>query len=105
MPWIHSRCLNIREAENQADEQGLALLQEAGINPRGMMSFFDKLSQEQEDASPFPYFSTHPPTTERRHHLEDRASAHSKEYQEFSFSQDWEIIRDLCEAQLAESKK
>lgn len=94
-----------REAENQADEQGLALLQEAGINPKGMMSFFDKLSQEQEGTSPFRYFSTHPPTTERRHHLEDRASVHSKEYQEFSFSQDWEIIRDLCEAQPAESKK
>ena len=93
------------EAENQADEQGLALLQEAGINPNGMMSFFDKLSQEQENVSPFRYFSTHPPTIERRHHLENLASAHSKEYQEFSFSQDWEIIRDLCDTQPAESKK
>jgi predicted Zn-dependent protease len=104
VPWIHSRCLNSREAEDQADAQGLALLQEAGINPKGMMSFFDKLSQEQEGTSPFRYFSTHPPTTERRHHLEDLASAHSIPYQEFSFHQDWEIILDLCEAQRAESK-
>ena len=52
-----------REEENQADEQGLAFLQEAGMNPRGMMSFIDKLSQEQEGTSPFRYFSTHSPIT------------------------------------------
>ena len=88
-----------REAENQADEQGLALLQQARINPEGMMSFFEKLSHKHEGRSPFRYFSTHPPTTERRHHLEDLASAHSMQYQEFSFKKDWETIRDLCDKQ------
>jgi len=86
-----------REAENQADEQGLALLQQAGINPEGMMSFFEKLSHKHEDTSPFRYFSTHPPTAERRHHLEDLASGQSTQYQEFSFGQDWETLRDLCD--------
>ena len=94
-----------REAENQADERGLALLQQAGINPEGMMSFFEKLSHKHEDTSPFRYFSTHPPTTERRNHLEELASAHSIQYQEFSFEQDWETLRDLCEAKPVESKK
>ena len=86
-----------RGAENQADEQGLALLQQAGINPEGMMSFFEKLSKAQEDTSPFQYFSTHPPTKERRRHLEDLASAHTSQYQEFTFEQDWATIRDLCD--------
>lgn len=88
-----------REAENQADEQGLALLQQAGINPEGMMSFFEKLSHNEEEVSPFRYFSTHPPTNERRHHLEDLASAHSIQYEVFPFEQDWETIRDLCDKQ------
>jgi hypothetical protein len=52
-----------------------------------------------------PPLTFHPPTTERRHHLEDLASAHSIPYQEFSFHQDWEIILDLGEAQPAGSKK
>jgi len=86
-----------RKAENQADEQGLALLQQAGINPEGMMLFFEKLSHKEEDASPFRYVSTHPPTTERRRHLEDLTSAHSIHYQAFSFEQDWETLRNLCE--------
>ncbi len=88
-----------REAENQADEQGLRLLQQAGINPSGMIAFFDKLSQEQEETSPFRYFSTHPPTTERRDHLHELASAHSTPYKGFSFEEDWNRIRDLCNAQ------
>ena len=85
-----------REAENQADEQGLALLQQAGINPEGMMTFFEKLSQDDGGTSPFRYFSTHPPTTERRRHLEELASDQALPYQEFSFDQDWEILRNLC---------
>ena len=88
-----------REAENQADEQGLALLQQAGINPEGMMSFFEKLGhqEDEEEASPLRYFSTHPPTAERRQHLEGLSSADSKAYQEFSFEKDWKTLRNLCE--------
>ena len=93
-----------REAENEADEQGLELLQRAGIDPSGMIAFFDKLSQEQEETSPFQYFSTHPPTTERRDHLQELASAHSVPYQKFSFGQDWETIRDLCNPQSEKNK-
>ncbi len=88
-----------REAEHQADEQGLALLKQAGINPKGMMSFFKKLGQKEDagEESPLRYFSTHPPTAERRQHLELLISSHPMKYQEFSLSQDWETLRDLCE--------
>jgi predicted Zn-dependent protease len=94
-----------REAEKQADEEGLALLQQAGINPEGMMSFFEKLSHNEEETSTFQYFSTHPPSTERRHHLEKLASTHSMHYQKFSFEQDWETLRNLCEAKPEKRKK
>lgn len=91
-----------REAENQADEQGLALLQQAGINPEGMMSFFEKLGHEEgeEQTSPLRYFSTHPPTTERRRNLEELASKQSTHFQEFLFEKGWESIRDLCEEEI-----
>ena len=88
-----------REAENHADEQGLALLQQAGINPEGMIAFFEKLERKEaaEETSPLRYFSTHPPTAERRQHLEIIISNHSPEYQTFSLSRDWKTLRDLCE--------
>ncbi len=94
-----------REAENQADEQGLALLQQAGINPSGMIAFFDKLTQEEEETSAFRYFSTHPPTTQRRDHLQTLAASHSSPYQNFSFAQDWEIIRNLCNEEKAKERE
>lgn len=94
-----------REAENQADEEGMGLLQQAGINPEGMISFFDKLSQGKEETSPFQYFSTHPLITERRDHLQSLVSVQSRHYQKLTFAQDWDTIRDLCSAHSVESKK
>ena len=47
-----------REQESEADLKGLLLLKEAGINPEGMITFFDKLSQEEGPSIPF--LSTHP---------------------------------------------
>ena len=91
-----------REAENQADEQGLRLLQQAAVNPEGMIAFFDKLSEHEGDTSPLRYLSTHPPTTERRDHLQHLASSQTGPYQKFSFDQDWETIRDLCNPQPTE---
>ena len=95
-----------REAENQADEQGLALLQQAGINPEGMISFFEKLGGEgsPKDASPFRYFSTHPPTAERRQHLDALMSTRTMAYQALPIEQDWEILRNLCEEKSVEKK-
>jgi Zn-dependent protease with chaperone function len=96
-----------REAENEADEQGLVLLQHANINPEGMMSFFEKLRSEehQGEESPFRYFSTHPPTHERQEHLEGLELPHSIPYQKFPFEKNWVTLRDLCEEQSAESRK
>ena len=92
-----------REAENQADEQGLALLEQARINPEGMMSFFEKLGQDENTVTPFRYFSTHPPTNERQRHLEDLVSTHANDYQEFLFPQKWETLRDLCNVEPTET--
>lgn len=87
-----------REAENQADAEGLGLLQQAHINPNGMMSFFSKLRKEQPDDSPFRYFSTHPSTEERLQRLNDLVASQSQEIQPFPFEKNWEDIRSLCHA-------
>ena len=56
-----------RGAEDEADEVAIDLLLNAGINPRGLLTFFDELLAEQQ-RSPSAletWFSTHPTTQDR----------------------------------------
>jgi beta-barrel assembly-enhancing protease len=85
-----------RDAEKEADEQGLALLQQAGVDPRGMMTFFARLSHEPADQSPFQYLSTHPPTEERLRRLKGLSPSPSTAFETFDFAPDWKRIRSLC---------
>lgn len=69
-----------RDFEREADEQGFRYLEAAKLNPRGMITFFEKMRREEEklreqlpggealDALNF--LSTHPATLERTAHLE-----------------------------------
>jgi predicted Zn-dependent protease len=56
-----------RGAEDEADAQAIPLLMSAGINPRGLLTFFHELL-EQQRRSPSAleaWFSTHPTTQDR----------------------------------------
>lgn len=53
-----------RDQESEADLKGLTLLKEAKIDPKGMITFFDRLSKK-EGAS-IALLSTHPASAERR---------------------------------------
>lgn len=69
-----------RDYEREADTQGFHYLEAAKLNPRGMISFFEKMRREEEklreqlpggeamDALDF--LSTHPATTERMERLQ-----------------------------------
>lgn len=52
-----------REQEIAADREGLELLRKAQIDPRGMLSFFEKLAAREEAG--IELLSTHPSSTER----------------------------------------
>ncbi|OQX01878.1 MAG: hypothetical protein BWK80_59050 [Desulfobacteraceae bacterium IS3] len=60
-----------RDYEREADDRGWEYLIEANLDPRGMIAFFDRLSEEQKkDAlnrvgDSLNFLSTHPATTER----------------------------------------
>lgn len=87
-----------RNAEDQADEQGFQLLQQAGINPDGMLSFFAKLGKEQTRGTVFRYLSTHPATKDRLAHLEELMPPVSTTYRIFPFQSEWAEINTLCDA-------
>jgi len=87
-----------RNAEDQADEQGYHLLQQAGINPEGMLTFFAKLGKEHPGDTVFRYLSTHPATKDRLAHLEALLPPATTTYRTFPFQSEWSEIKTLCDA-------
>lgn len=66
-----------RSAEDEADAVAIPLLMGAGIDPRGLLTFFDELL-EQQQRSPSAletWFSTHPTTRDRIAQTEARVNA------------------------------
>ncbi len=61
-----------RSEETEADEYGARYTSAAGYDPRGLISFFDKLRRQQGQTPGFmKWLSTHPTNEERIVHLRD----------------------------------
>lgn len=56
-----------RDMEREADRIGFGVLTQAGFDPQGFITMFEKLQQAARlnDSGNFPYLRTHPMTTER----------------------------------------
>jgi len=56
-----------RDMEREADRVGFGVMTQAGFEPQGFVTMFDKLQQASRlnDNGSFPYLRTHPMTTER----------------------------------------
>jgi predicted Zn-dependent protease len=63
-----------RDMEREADRIGLGIMAQAGFEPRGFVSMFEKLQQASRlnDNGAFPYLRTHPLTTERVAEMQSR---------------------------------
>jgi predicted Zn-dependent protease len=63
-----------REMEREADRIGFGVMTQAGYEPQGFVSMFDKLQQAARlnDSGAFPYLRTHPLTTERMADMQSR---------------------------------
>jgi len=69
-----------RDAEREADAEGLRRLVSARIDPTGMISFYEKLTAEQR-LSPPPILSTHPASGERLKSLRQEVARQKGEWQ------------------------
>jgi Zn-dependent protease with chaperone function len=65
-----------REAETEADAEGLRRMVAAKINPEGMARFMDKLAAQSQGGTPPALLSTHPASTERAATLRALAAQH-----------------------------
>jgi predicted Zn-dependent protease len=79
-----------RTQESEADQIGFDYLVNAGIHPKGMGQFFQRLEQKRKEGDDTPaenqslqrmsvFLSTHPLTTERIRMVEDRVAALTNE--------------------------
>jgi predicted Zn-dependent protease len=71
---IQSQLNFSRDMEREADRIGYGVMTQAGFDPRGFVTMFDKLQQAARlnDTGSFPYLRTHPMTTERRADMQSR---------------------------------
>jgi predicted Zn-dependent protease len=88
-----------REAEHDADRDGMAMLQAAGVDPEGMLAFFRAL-QRLEGATPAAarYLSTHPTPGDRLQALGALAAARPTPPVKLLPGYDWEDVKKICGA-------
>lgn len=87
-----------RTAESEADRDGIRLLQEAGIDTAGMITFFEKLlARERSGGDIVPrYLRTHPTTTERIATLRALAAAGARPSGRLLPDDEWDGVKNLC---------
>jgi predicted Zn-dependent protease len=63
-----------RDMEREADRIGFGVMMQAGYEPQGFVTMFEKLQQAARlnDNGAFPYLRTHPMTTERMAEMQSR---------------------------------
>jgi len=86
-----------RQFEEQADAEGMRLLRAAGIDPRGIISFFEKVKREEEKTAAIPdYFSTHPSPESRIERLKILAGDFRNKTFKPLASYEWKKIQGSC---------
>jgi beta-barrel assembly-enhancing protease len=82
-----------RDHELSADRHGVALLNAAGIDSRGLFSFFDRLKQDGDDVpGAVEFLSTHPSGATRRENLEGVAAEGEPALTEA----EWKALQEIC---------
>ena len=97
---IQSQLNFTRDNEREADRVGLQTLDQAGLDPRGMADFFERLQRATrvyESGAPS-YLRTHPLTSERIADMQNRTEGMS--YRQVPDSLEFQLIRARLRAQL-----
>lgn len=86
-----------RRNEEEADTEGMRMLVAAGIDPAGMIAFFELLRKEDGEAPAFlKYLSTHPSTEDRIERLKSLAGQLQHRPVKLLQDYDWHDIKEIC---------
>jgi predicted Zn-dependent protease len=88
-----------RQNEEEADAEGMRMLLAAGVDPAGMIAFFELLRKEEKRTPGFlKYLSTHPSTEDRIQRLRSLASQSRGGPVKLLQGHDWRDVRNMCQA-------
>jgi predicted Zn-dependent protease len=86
-----------RRAEEEADVDGLRMLMEAGIDPAGMVAFFERvLGRESGPEGGWQYLSTHPATRGRVERLKGLVANGVPPTRPLLGAHDWAQVKRIC---------
>ena len=86
-----------REAEHDADRDGMLLLHAAAVDPEGMLAFFRGMQQlEGKTPAAARYLSTHPTVGDRLQALATLAAQRRRPPMKLLANYDWEDIKQIC---------
>jgi len=86
-----------RQAEEEADRDGMKLLLAAKVSPDGMIGFFENLAREGQERVALKYLSTHPNTGDRVAALRALAAGAPHPATPLLPAEDWNDIRAICQ--------
>ncbi len=87
-----------RQNEEEADVKGMQLLLASGIDPQGMITFYEKLKKIDKKANLPDYLSSHPRLEKRIEQLKILAPASKRKFVKLLADYDWRQIKGICQA-------
>ena len=88
--------------EDEADREGLRLLQTIGIDPAEMIAFYRIMeAQHPHDSAALSYLSTHPPTGDRIAKLAALTGVPPPHPVKLFSHEEWKDLRSLCQHPVA----
>lgn len=87
-----------RQSEEEADAAGMRMLLESGIDPKGMIAFYELLTKStSETSSILKYLSTHPSTGDRIKKLKSLVEQSQPKSVKLLKGYDWSNIKKICQ--------
>lgn len=89
--------------EEEANREGMHILQTVGVDPNEMIAFYRTLEEtlpKQPDSPSYPYLSTHPSTTDRITNLTRLAGSAPVYPVSLPPGRDWKNVRAICSHQV-----
>jgi len=93
-----------RQSEEEADAAGMDMLLESGIDPKGMITFYEQLNKRSsETPSILKYLSTHPGTGDRIKKLKSIVKQSRSKSVKILKDYDWSDIKKICRTPSSEN--
>ncbi len=91
-----------REHETAADKAGMEMILAAGIDPSGMIAFYDLMAQEGPALpGPLNYLATHPATGERGKRIRELAAGGAPPTRSLGSAEEWATVTRRCRSDSA----